>query len=303
MDINEAYRILGAARNDDENTIKKKYKRLLFLHHPDSKRHRGENPDDTMAMRIIEAYKVIRQSSDSEYDQTKDDWDFEAAVNEKAFSNRNVYVQYRIYDDEDLPLSKVAEGKYIWDPDLEDFPFFTKSVFEAAKDAIEESSKVVLQDILMEVFHLMMQEYVFPADAARKLGELIQETTDSEKYQFYGYIKEDRKNKSVVFHDGEPVEVFLSENKAVVHNPITGMFLGEISFDDDALYYVVLPLLEEPNVEVSAQMKRLIKTGRNKNSIMISISLNIPKELKDVPVAYTEQIQKALWGRGYRSKK
>ena len=34
MEINEAYRILGAARSDDENTIKKKYKRLPGLGGP-----------------------------------------------------------------------------------------------------------------------------------------------------------------------------------------------------------------------------------------------------------------------------
>ncbi len=68
------------------------------------------------------------------------------------------------------------------------------------------------------------------------------------------------------------------------------MFLGDISFDDDALYYVILPLFEEPLVKTRAQMTRLIRTGRNKNSIMLSIILTIPKELKDIPVSYKGQI-------------
>ena len=29
-----------------------------------------------------------------------------------------------------------------------------------------------------------------------------------------------------------------------MQNPVTGLFLGDVSFDDDALYYVILPLLE-----------------------------------------------------------
>ncbi len=288
MDIIEAYRILGASRSDNENTIKKKYKRLLFVHHPDAKRHRGEASDDGMITKVIEAYKVIRESLELETDSS-DDWEWEAAVNGEAFCERAVYVQYRIYDDEDLPLSKVAEGKYIWDPDLEDFPFFAKSVLEAAKDVASGAEDALSGDVLMGIFHLMMQEYVLPADAARKIGEPVGSTEDTEEYQFIGYIKSSAKGADA-FHEGEPVDIFLSDNRAVAQNPVTGVFLGDISFDDDALYYVILPLLEEPEVKISSQMMRLIKTGRNKNSIMLRIVLKIPQGLKDTPVSYKRQI-------------
>ncbi len=293
MEINEAYRILGASRSDDENTIKKKYKRLLFLHHPDAKRHRGETSDDGMITKVIEAYKTVRENLEPGAEET-DTWEWEAAVNEGAFSDRSVYVQYRIYDDEELPLSKVAEGKYIWDPDLEDFPFFTKSVLEAAKDVVSGAEVTPSKESLMRVFHLMMQEYIFPADAARKLGEPVGTAEETEEYQFSGYIKENPRSRVEVFHEGEPVDIFLSDNRAVAQNPVTGAFLGDISFDDDALYYVLLPLLEEPEVKVRAQMMKLIKTGRKRNSIMIRIALRIPKNLKDIPVSYKEQILEAL---------
>ncbi len=293
MNITEAYRILGASRSDDENSIKKKYKRLLFLHHPDSKSHRGDASDDEMITKVIEAYKVVRENLEIETDSS-DDWDWEAAINTDAFCDRAVYVQYRIYDDEDLPLSKVAEGKYIWDPDLEDFPFFAKSVLEAAKDVVSSAEKMLSTDILMEVFHLMMQEYVLPADAARKIGELVNTRDDIEEYQFTGYIKNDSRRRAEVFHEGEPVDVYLSDNRAVAQNPVTRVFLGDISFDDDALYYVILPLLEEPEVKISAQMMRLIKTGRNKNSIMLRIVLKIPKSLKDSPVSFKKQLNDIL---------
>ncbi|WP_155832691.1 J domain-containing protein [Butyrivibrio sp. AE3006] len=288
MDIIEAYRILGASRSDDENTIKKKYKRLLFVHHPDAKRHRGEASDDGMITKVIEAYKVIRESLELETDSS-DDWEWEAAVNEEAFCDRAVYVQYRIYDDEDLPLSKVAEGKYIWDPDLEDFPFFAKSVLEAAKDVVSGAEGALSGDVLMGIFHLMMQEYVLPADAARKIGEPVGGMEDAEEYQFISYIKSSAKGADS-FHEGEPVDIFLSDNRAVAQNPVNGVFLGDISFDDDALYYVILPLLEEPEVKISSQMMRLIRAGRNKNSIMLRIVLKIPQGLKDTPVSYKRQI-------------
>ena len=293
MDINEAYRILGASRNDDENTIKKKYKRLLFVHHPDAKSHRGDTSDDDMAAKIIEAYRLIRKGEGIEVEQAED-YGWEAVVNEMAFSDRAVYVQYKIYDDEDLPLSKVAQGKYIWDPDLEDFPFFSKSVFEAARDAVSENRDHFSPDTLIEVFHLMMQEYVFPADSARKLGKLTKTDGLTKDFEFTGYIKLNPGNKGEVFHEGAPIDIYLSDNKVVAQNLVTGTFLGDISFDEDSFYYVILPLLEEPEVKATARMQKLIKTGRNKNTIMVSISLTIPDGLQDRKVSYKEQILKIL---------
>ncbi len=293
MEINEAYSILGVSRSDDENTIKKKYKRLLFVHHPDAKRHRGDTSDDGMAARIIEAYRLIRKGEGLEA-ELPENYEWEAEVNEKAFSDRTIYIQYKIYDDEDLPLSKAAEGKYIWDPDLEDFPLFAKSVLEASRDVVSDKSPIFSQSVLMEVFHLMMQEYVFPADSARKLGKLIEADESTEKYEFVGYIKTKPGNKGEVFHEGEPVDIYLSDNRAMAQNLIAGTFLGDISFDDDSLYYVILPLLEEPKVKSSATMQRLIKAGRNKNSIMLNIRLTIPNDFKDLKVSYKEQILQVL---------
>ncbi len=293
MEINEAYRILGATRSDDENTIKKKYKKLLFIHHPDAKTHRGDTSDDGMAAKIIEAYRLIRKSEYSETEQPET-YEWEATVNEKAFCDRTVYVQYKIYDDEELPLSKVAKGKYIWDPDLEDFPLFAKSVLEAARDVISDNCSDFSQSALMEVFHLMMQEYVFPADSARKLGKYVEEDENSGKYEFTGYLKLKPGNKNEAFHEGEPIDIYLSDNKAMAQNLVTGTFLGDISFDDDSLYYVILPLLEEPEVITTAKMQRLIKTGRNKNSIMLNIRLTIPNGLMDMKVSYKSQILKIL---------
>ena len=36
MTLNEAYKILGASKQDDDRGIKAKYKKLLILYHPDS---------------------------------------------------------------------------------------------------------------------------------------------------------------------------------------------------------------------------------------------------------------------------
>lgn len=60
------------------------------------------------------------------------------------------------------------------------------------------------------------------------------------------------------------------------------------------IHYAILPLLEEPEVKTTARIQKLIKTGRNKNTIMVSISLTIPDGLQDRKVSYKEQILKIL---------
>ncbi len=75
-------------------------------------------------------------------------------------------------------------------------------MLEAAKDAVSADGGPLSADVLMEVFHFMMQEYVMPADAARKLGELVKETDEMEEYQFTGYLKGNPTLRTDVFHEG-----------------------------------------------------------------------------------------------------
>ena len=46
MTLKEAYKTLGASKQDDDREIKAKYKKLLILYHPDSDPTRKRNPED-----------------------------------------------------------------------------------------------------------------------------------------------------------------------------------------------------------------------------------------------------------------
>ncbi len=284
MTLKEAYKILGASKKDSDREIKSKYKKLLFLYHPDSDPGKEGNPEDDEKIRlIIEAYKKIRSSEGRPYYED-DALIFETYENRNAISERNVYIQLRIYDeDRDLPLTKLARGKYIWDPDMEEFTLFSKSVLEACKDLTAERSLELPTDKLKDLFHLMMQEYILPADAARKLGQKSFEDDEKTCYVFDGYIK--RKAEGHSIEPGIPLSVFLRDNKAVAEEMITGKVLGQVSFDDDALYYVVLPLLEDPQIETVVTVKSSDKISRGEERIHLVIQLIIPKALKDEMVS------------------
>ena len=287
MNLKEAYKVLGASPKDDPRTVKTKYKKLLILYHPDSDPTGKRDPEDDEKIRqVIEAYRKIRESDgESGYDPYEFTWD--AFENRNAFSERNIYVQFKMYDEE-LPLSKMARGRFVWDPDMEEFRLFSKSVLEACREAITDYDAAPTPDLVKDIFHLMMQEYVLPADAARKLGKKVGEEDGPETYSFVGFVKEASATP------GEPLNIYLREDRAVVEEIVTGKILGAVSFDDDELYYVILPLLEDPEVEVRATVTKCESSRKSGSRMHVDIKLVIPENLKDIPVSYRERIVSRL---------
>ena len=287
MNLKEAYKVLGASPKDDPRTVKTKYKKLLILYHPDSDPTGKRDPaDDEKIRQVIEAYRKIRESDgESGYDPYEFTWD--AFENRNAFSERNIYVQFKMYDEE-LPLSKMARGRFVWDPDMEEFRLFSKSVLEACREAITDYDAAPTPDLVKDIFHLMMQEYVLPADAARKLGKKVGEEDGPETYSFVGFVKEASATP------GEPLNIYLREDRAVVEEVVTGKILGTVSFDDDELYYVILPLLEDPEVEVRATVTKCESSRKSGSRMHVDIKLVIPENLKDIPVSYRERIVSRL---------
>ncbi|WP_155831493.1 J domain-containing protein [Butyrivibrio sp. LC3010] len=284
--LKEAYKILGVSQENTDREIKARYKKLLIMYHPDSDpAGKRESKDDEMIRRVIEAYRKIRESEgEPVHDTYEFTWD--AFENRAAFSERNIFFQFRIYD-EALPPSKMARGRFVWDPDMEEFSMFTKSVLEACKDVMTDHDIILTPEKVKNIFHLMMQEYVLPADAARKLGKKVREDEDKEVYLFYGFIKEEPLAGRGVSKqiNNEPLNLFLRDDRAVAEEMVSGKVLGSVSFDEDELYYIVLPLLEDPAVNAHAVITRVENSQRNKRRMHVEIELTIPKNLVDTPVS------------------
>ena len=257
MTLKEAYKILGVSKENSEREIKARYKKLLIMYHPDSDPTRKRAPEDDEKIRqVIEAYRKIRESEGQTFYETYEfTWD--AMENKAAFAERNIFFQFRIYD-EALPPSKMARGRFVWDPDMEEFSLFAKSVLEACKDVIAEHDAA--PDKVKDIFHLMMQEYVLPADAARKLGTKVRDDGKRETYSFGGFQDES----------------------------------GRISFDEDELYYVVLPLMEDPAVETSVTTTKVESGRRGRTRTQVRIELTLAKELSDTPTVNAERIKELL---------
>ncbi len=189
----------------------------------------------------------------------------------------------------------MAKGRFVWDPDMEEFSLFAKSVLEACKEVMMDYDVMLAPDKVKDIFHLMMQEYVLPADAARKIGKKIREDGDQEVYSFSGFIKDELgSSRESKINCGEPLNIYLREDRAVVEEIVTGRMLGSISFDEDELYYVVLPLIEDPMVDARATIIKVDSCRRNKERIYVAIELTIPKDLTDTPVSNEKLIKELL---------
>ncbi len=294
MTLKEAYKILGVSKENNDREIKAKYKKLLIMYHPDSDPTKERDPEDDEKIRkVIEAYRKIRESEGELYFEPYEfAWD--AFENKRAFSERNIFFQFKIYD-EALPPSKMARGRFVWDPDMEEFPLFAKSVLEACKEMMTDHDVTPAPDKVKDIFHLMMQEYVLPADAARKIGNKIREDGDREVYSFSGFIKDEfASSRESRINCGELLNIYLREDRAVVEEIVTGRMIGSISFDEDELYYVVLPLLEDPTVDANATITRVDSSHRNKKHTHVAIELTIPKDLADIPVSNEKLIKELL---------
>ena len=68
----------------------------------------------------------------------------------------------------------------------------------------------------------------------------------------------------------------------------------QVKFNEDELYYVVLPLLEDPKVDAHATITKVDSSRRNKKRIHVAIELRLPKNLTDIPVSNGQLIKELL---------
>lgn len=255
MDKSEAYRLLGISKKDSAVTIKRKYHRLMHMHHPDS-----TGKDDLyMSQRINAAYQLIKDDVQNGISDDLIEW--ESDINPYAFCERSVFVDYSFLDKR-IPIREVAEGRYLWDPYLEEFNMLARSVAIRTADLVREYSYVGNE---ADVFHLLMQEYIEPISCIRKLGEVIEENDTSKCYEFTGAIGiSDRNLLWELRKMSDPVRLMGMEriNRIAVYDD-SGVIYGELSYDDDSLYYVVNPVIVNTDKDVAVEIiTDTLHTGR-----------------------------------------
>ena len=196
-------------------------------------------------------------------------WD--APLNRNAFCEREIL--HNVEDEDGTVLGNfcVAKGKFLWTVQ-EDFSLFLRSVYrccQALLDGIDrdrgrEAPPEERQRILAELYYLMAQQFI---DATALLEQMAEERTgtggtpetmratagqaetDSCRV-FYLPAMLECGAGTPVLPSGEPLYPAGVRRHSLYLRDRMGHNLGYLSFGDDRLYYVVIPLFEQRRVRV-----------------------------------------------------
>lgn len=293
MDKQTAMRILCLEGGESDKEIKTQFRKMLHIHHPDVAGNDNPSADD-MVRDLIEAYELLSGMIEPAGDVLRKDWN--APINAKAGYNRSIYAAFSLFEEESF-LLEIAKGKYIWDPNEEDFEHFTKSVYNLAEGLLKEHEKSTADPVIVQLFRLLLEEYIYPFYAIERLADKTEERKGGGyRYHFTGYISQ-----------GDDREELKTGDKAKVKLQDTTLFLQfehsavlyKLSFDMDHLYPVIISLLKSGKAAAKCEVKEDMngKPGKKGPSQRkVSFVISVKDKIEDEPVSNSEIIERLLGG-------
>ena len=281
MNKSQARKILGLDGSEDKREIKRKYRKLMHEHHPDN----SDSDDSKLAAKINTAYELIMkgyadsasgqgdrfsQSTKSNHDTTKrtsrpkhKPWS--AKENKNAFCARPILHEVEDFEGNNLGTIEIARGKYIWTKD-EEFSMFLKSLYETSKELLDnarpslffELPEMIKQKYLADISYLLTGQFI---DSSLTLNELA--LVDADSYKVNAMLELESgvtppKAGSVLYPAG------VSNHRLYLRNKV-GEIVGYLSFKDDRLYYVVIPLFEQKKAQVKMIVADSVQRNRRGN--------------------------------------
>ena len=264
MNKQEAYHILGVRPEDPFQEIRRRYHLLMHVCHPDAT---GEQDPGSLeeAQRVTEAFRYLKKHLPVQ-EINAQNWGLQE--NPDAFCRRRIYLEEDLYGDGILVDTGIF-GKFYWDPDLETFPLFLKSVGEAARILSEERQRPVSAKLL----HLLIQEYIKPWECLQLFGRTQQ--TDPQEWEcllkchlkpamsMRELTREWNRTGSANADPGNAdpenvaettgISVSVKDSRLLAHTQ--DKTLGQITFEDNCLYYLVTPLLLQGAARASLTLK------------------------------------------------
>lgn len=286
MTRREAYKILGISPETPRDEIKKRYRQLMLKVHPDSGASSGEGYIYS-AQEINIAYELLnmpnsleefdeetsyksgdfgRKKDNAAREREKSAWN--APLNRNAYREREILCYVEDYDGTVLGNFCVARGKYLWTTE-EEFPLFLLSVYQCGKQLLDECDEsfhggetpMIRQRIQAELTYLLAQQFI---DGTALLQELAREDAadEEENKVFYVASMLELTGSRVSLETGDalfPSE--LRQHKLYLKNRAERE-IGYLSFHDDRLYYIIVPLFEQKRVQIKIQVAE--KQGKRK---------------------------------------
>ena len=301
----EAFLVLGAQPSDPGAVIKRKYRKLIRQYHPDGQQagqYSAEEPPDHRIRQIISAYETIRRT---EHIWSRHSVNGAAAVrqNLKAYCERSLYGCYDMFGELPEDIYIKGSGRYIWDPDQEEFILYLKSINEAAgRLLLEKERKAGIYDpddisdaafheirntVRLKVFHYLTQQFISPLECLEKIYG-----AGNREFTAAGWIRDKSRSR---LKDPACTEEILtdSEKKAAAgigwpcvmrKNRICIAVIAAgsekmipVSFDEDCPYYIAGALLSRKAADITASFDYGQGTGRGHLPVNVRIRIIDPE--------------------------
>lgn len=260
MNLEEAMEILDVVQGEDKAKIRKKYRSLMRRYHPDALG--SDRPEQIRRVQQMnEAYHLLMKQEVPilRSARKRRKWEWTGTVNADAFCERNVYLHYSM-DVEGEPLYyQAARGKYMWDPEEEEFSLFLISLRHAAKELLEQVER--RQGTFREE-DTMQSDHRFQVQAKPKM-------IDSEGravYQLRAWVGAEGSGEAFratgELKKGAPIYPKAFQGHRILVKKREGKVLGHLSFDEDYLYFCLIPLLKEKCAKVRMHVRDVKENRR-----------------------------------------
>ena len=272
MNREEACRILGVRRGEDPTQVRRKYHLLLHRYHPDSAG--DEDPENLeWSRKVIEAFRFLKREAAQGSLQAGKAWG--VRENEAAYCSRNIYMEDNLFGDSVI-LDTGSTGRYFWDPELETFSMFLRSIGEAVRGCMDDVSDLfgpekeapsdeVSMKFRTRLLHLLIQEFIDPYECLDQMYPYICRLPgQGVRYGIQCHIMAEEEVLRKM-QEGSADEKWLiraTGNRLFAGTESAGE--GQIAFEETGLYYVVIPLFLQDAVLPDMQILERKEAGRGK---------------------------------------
>lgn len=229
---------------------------------------RTSDTDRSGAMRYAWEY-AHNHDSKAASDRSSGRWS--APYNPHAYCTREIYCRAENSEGETIGVFPIAEGKYIWTPD-EEFPLFLKSIYLCGRKILagidsdvnmSEDMSPLQMKTLAALTYLLAQQFIDARITLEELAKKISPGNRSEDllsrdvWLIPAMVELDQHSFPRRKHLPEKGEILypssLRQHRLYLKDS-SGNELGYLSFQDDRLYYVVVPLFEQHRVKVKIRV-------------------------------------------------
>ena len=309
MTVKEAYKILGLPSGTEFHEIKRKYRKLMMQVHPDVSDHVSQHlagsvdhPDSQehytySAQELNTAYSTLKEKyftdTENENHSQKDcsaeeqqNIMWNAPINQNAYRDREVLQYVTDYDGTVLGNFCVARGKYLWTTE-EDFPLFLLSMYRCSKELLDETDTSLDRKeaptnrsrIQTELTYLLAQQFIAGTALLEELAKEEHNSQDGCKIFYISSMLESSNNADTL-KSGEALYPYRIRQHRLYLKNQAGQEVGYLSFSDDRLYYIVIPLFEQKAVQIKIQAAEKQPETKRKTTVKYQ-NLHVWIKLRD----------------------